>query len=59
MGEIAKQLANQNVRLSFSANTQSYSKEHCKAILTRSGRVVGSEVGDEDEIVEVVVEKEL
>ena len=59
VGQLAKQLADQNVGSSFSANTQSNNKEHCKAILTRSGRVVGSEVGDEDEIVEVVVEKEL
>ena len=59
VGKLAKQLADQNVGSSFSANTQSNPKEHCKAILTRSGRVVENGVGKGIEIKDVVEEKEL
>ena len=59
MGQLAKKLADQNARSSFLENTQANPKEHCKTILTTSGRVVRSEVVDKAEIEEVVIEKEL
>ncbi|KAI5447937.1 hypothetical protein KIW84_015399 [Lathyrus oleraceus] len=43
VGQLAKQLAEQQTGPSFSANTQTNPKEHCKAIMTRSGRELGSE----------------
>ena len=58
LGQLAKQLADQNVGSSFSANTQSNPKEHCKAIITRTGRVVGNGCGKEVEIEEIFKEKE-
>lgn len=46
VGQLAKQLADRQSGLSFLENTQANPKEHCKAIFTRSGRVVGNGVGD-------------
>ena len=45
VGQLAKQLADQQGS-QFSANTQTNLKEHCKAITTRSGKVVGDGIGD-------------
>ncbi|XP_058761462.1 uncharacterized protein LOC131634855 [Vicia villosa] len=70
VGQLAKQLSEQQPRASFSANTQTNPNEHCKAIVTRIGRKVNNgvnkevivddeeEVIDEDEEVEVIVENE-
>src|SRR4051812_14493735 len=70
VGQLAKQLAEQQTGPSFSANTQPNPKEYCKAIVTRSGREVNNEnkveviVGDDEFVVveneedEIVVEKE-
>src|SRR4051812_39393985 len=70
VGQLAKQLAEQQTGPSFSANTQPNPKEYCKAIITRSGREVNNEnkveviVGDDEFVVveneedEIVVEKE-
>ena len=58
VGQLAKQLPDQNASSSFLANTQSNPKEHCKAIITRTGRVVGNGRGKEVEIEEIVEEKE-
>ncbi|XP_058745992.1 uncharacterized protein LOC131618851 [Vicia villosa] len=70
VGQLAKQLAEQQTRPSFSANTQPNPKEYCKAILTRSGNEVSNGemkeivveddgfVVVEDEKDEIVVEKE-
>lgn len=48
---------------SFSTNTQTNAKEHCKAIVTRSGKEVGggeeiNNEGNEVEGEEIVVEKD-
>ncbi|XP_058764698.1 uncharacterized protein LOC131638170 [Vicia villosa] len=70
VGQLAKQLAEQQTGPSFSANTQPNPKEFCKAIITRSGKEVSN--GERKEIVveddgfvvvegeedEIVVEKE-
>nr|KYP72467.1 hypothetical protein KK1_005056 [Cajanus cajan] len=40
VGQLAKQLADQKSG-SFSANTQTNSKEHCKVVATRSGKTFG------------------
>ncbi|XP_058741289.1 uncharacterized protein LOC131613657 [Vicia villosa] len=70
VGQLAKQLSEQQPGASFSANTQTNPKEHCKAIFTRSGKEVNSGVNeeviveDEEEIIvedeekDVIVEKE-
>jgi hypothetical protein len=47
VGQLAKQLSEQNAGPSFSANTQPNPKEHCKAIVTRSGKELVSEKGEE------------
>src|ERR1043165_5294521 len=61
VGQLAKQLAEQQTGPSFSANTHTNPKEYCKAIFTRSGKElnngISDEVVDEDEA-EVVVENE-
>nr|KYP52787.1 hypothetical protein KK1_025322 [Cajanus cajan] len=44
VGQLAKQLADMSGG-PFSANTKTNPKEHCKAITTRSGKVVGGDVG--------------
>nr|KYP54057.1 hypothetical protein KK1_000223 [Cajanus cajan] len=44
VGQLAKQLADMS-RGPFSVNTKTNPKEHCKAITTRSGKVVGEDVG--------------
>ena len=49
VGQLAKQLAEQQPGPSFSANTQTNPKEHCKAITTRSGRELISESEKRDE----------
>ena len=43
VGQLAKQLSEQNAGSSFSANTQPNPKEHCKAIVTRSDKELISE----------------
>ncbi|XP_058763941.1 uncharacterized protein LOC131637360 [Vicia villosa] len=70
VGQLAKQLAEQQTGPSFSTNTQPNPKEYCKAILTRSGKEVSNRerkeivveddgfVVVEDEKDEIVVEKE-
>ena len=47
IGQLAKQLSEQTAGSSFSANTQTNPKEHCKAIFTRSGRELTSKKGEE------------
>nr|KYP38160.1 hypothetical protein KK1_040614 [Cajanus cajan] len=44
VGQLAKQLADMSGG-PFSANTKTNPKEHCKAITTRNGKVVGANVG--------------
>nr|KYP35333.1 hypothetical protein KK1_043639 [Cajanus cajan] len=44
VGQLAKQLADMS-KGPFSANTKTNPKEYCQAITTRSGKVVGSDVG--------------
>src|SRR3954463_2804331 len=56
--QLAKQLAEKQTGPSFTANTQTNPKEHCKAVVTRSGRVLESEVEKEVEEEEVRIEKE-
>ncbi|XP_058766976.1 uncharacterized protein LOC131640609 [Vicia villosa] len=70
VGQLAKQLSEQQPGSSFSANTQTNPREHCKAIVTRSGKDInggidgGVIVEDDEEIIvenqegEVVVEDE-
>lgn len=57
VGQLAKQLSEQQGG-TFSANTQTNPKEHCKAITTRSGIVIGKGIGDNLDEGVVVVEKE-
>ena len=45
IGQLAKQLADQPGG-TFSANTQTNPKEHCKAITTRSGITISKGIGD-------------
>jgi len=52
-----KQLADQQGN-QFSTNTQTNPKEHCKSITTRSGKVVGEDIGDNLVVEEEVREKE-
>ena len=69
MGQLAKQISDQSASTSFSPTTQVNPKEHCKAITTRSGRVVEEKnkgvegkdqvVNDEDIDEEIVVEEVL
>src|SRR3954466_3842810 len=59
VGQLAKQLSEQQPGASFSANTQTNPKEHCKAIVTRSGREVNSGVNEEvilEDEEEIIVE---
>ncbi|XP_058726302.1 uncharacterized protein LOC131597632 [Vicia villosa] len=61
VGQLAKQLSEQQPGASFSANTQTNPKEHCKAIVTRSGRKVNNGVNEEvivEDEEEVIVEEE-
>ena len=55
---MAKQISEQQGN-QFSANTQSNPKEHCKAISTRSGKVVGAGIGDNLRPVKVAVEERI
>src|ERR1044072_3329520 len=48
MGQMAKQMA-EDQKEKFTANTEPNPREHCNAIFTRSGKVVGAEVGVEEE----------
>jgi len=57
VGQLAKQLADQQGS-QFSANSQTNPKEHCKAITTRSGKVVGEGIGDKLNAEESGMEKE-
>ncbi|XP_050919603.1 uncharacterized protein LOC127137162 [Lathyrus oleraceus] len=61
VGQLVKQLSEQQAGSSFSANTQTNPKKHCKAIVTRSGKEVKSrrseDVAVEDDM-NVVTEKE-
>jgi len=57
VGQLAKQLADQQGS-QFSANTQTNPKEHCKAITTRSGKVVGEGIGEKLNVEESGVEEE-
>ncbi|XP_058757923.1 uncharacterized protein LOC131631167 [Vicia villosa] len=61
VGQLAKQLSEQQPVAYFSANTQTNPKEHCKAIVTRSGKEVNSGVNEEvivEDEEEVIVEDE-
>ncbi|XP_058726087.1 uncharacterized protein LOC131597403 [Vicia villosa] len=61
VGQLAKQLSEQQLGASFSANTQTNPKEHCKAIFTRSGKEVNSGVNEEvivEDEEEIIVEDE-
>ncbi|XP_058746038.1 uncharacterized protein LOC131618899 [Vicia villosa] len=61
VGQLAKQLSEQQPGASFSANTQTNPKEHCKAIVTRSGKEVNSGVNEEvivEDEEEIIVEDE-
>lgn len=55
VGHIARQLADQQ-GVSFTANTQTNMKEHCKSVKTRSGKVIGKGTGDNLEIERKVVD---
>ena len=46
VGQLAKQLAEQQQQGQFSATTQPNPKEQCKSISTRSGKIVGAGIGD-------------
>src|SRR3954470_5566039 len=61
VGQLAKQLSEQQPGASFSANTQTNPKEHCKAIVTRSGKKVNDGVNEEvivEDEEEIIVENE-
>ncbi|XP_058753783.1 uncharacterized protein LOC131626967 [Vicia villosa] len=61
VGQLTKQLSEQQSGASFSANTQTNPKEHCKAIFTRSGKEVNSGVNEEvivEDEEEIIVEDE-
>ncbi|XP_019435443.1 PREDICTED: uncharacterized protein LOC109341924, partial [Lupinus angustifolius] len=45
VGQLAKQLANSH-KGAFSANTEPNPKEQCKAITTRSGKMIGKGIGE-------------
>jgi hypothetical protein len=56
MGQMAQQMANQQGG-TFTANTQANPKnEQCKAVTTRSGKVIGQGIGDNLEVEKEVVE---
>jgi len=60
MGQMAQQIAQATQQGgAFTANTQDNpkGKEHCKAISTRSGKVIGKGIGDDIEVEWKVVEK--
>jgi len=58
VGQLAKQMAQATQHGgAFIANTQSNPKEHCKAITTRSGNVIGEGVGDDIEVERKIVEE--
>ncbi|XP_019414558.1 PREDICTED: uncharacterized protein LOC109326315 [Lupinus angustifolius] len=61
VGQLAKQMAEQHSdHQHFSANTQTNPKEHCKDITTRSGKVIGKDVGENLAVEEEVLkEKEI
>ena len=44
VGQLAKEFVDQRSN-QFSANTQPNPKEHCKSITTRSGKVLGDNIG--------------
>ncbi|KAF1882736.1 hypothetical protein Lal_00002917, partial [Lupinus albus] len=55
VGQLAKQMAEQHAdSRQFSANTQTNPKEHCKAITTRSGKVISPDLSKN-----LVVEEEV
>ncbi|KAF1883310.1 hypothetical protein Lal_00038436, partial [Lupinus albus] len=55
VGQLAKQMAEQHAdSKQFSANTQTNPKEHCKAITTRSGKVISPDLSKN-----LVVEEEV
>jgi hypothetical protein len=54
VGQLAKQLSKQHAGSSFSANTQTNPNEHCKAIVTRSGKELTSGKSEE-----ITVEKDM
>ncbi|MCI40440.1 hypothetical protein A2U01_0061673, partial [Trifolium medium] len=56
LGQIAKYIGNNNQGGTFTANTETNPKEHCKSITTRSGKEIGKGIGDNLEIEEAVVE---
>ena len=56
VGQLAKEFAEQR-NDQFSANTQPNPKEHCKSITTRSGKVIGRDIGSHLEVEKEVVEK--
>ncbi|XP_058778263.1 uncharacterized protein LOC131652428 [Vicia villosa] len=61
VGQLAKQFSEQQPGASFSANTQTNPKEHCKAIVTRSVKEVNSGVNEEvivEDEEEIIVEDE-
>src|SRR3954470_20815359 len=55
VGQLAKQIATNQSNATFSANTQDNPREHCKAVVTRSGQKGGK---DETETNEVEDDKE-
>jgi hypothetical protein len=58
LSQISQQLANQQGG-AFTANTQNNPKnEQCKAVTTRSGKVIGQGIGDNLEVERRVVENE-
>ncbi|XP_058732869.1 protein CFT1-like [Vicia villosa] len=61
VGQLANKLSEQQPGASFSANTQINPKEHCKAIVTRSGRTVNNGVNEEvivEDEEEIIIEDE-
>ncbi|XP_019435111.1 PREDICTED: uncharacterized protein LOC109341623 [Lupinus angustifolius] len=61
VGQLAKQMVEQlSDHQHFSANTQTNPKEHCKAITTRSGKVISKDIGENLAVEEdVLKEKEI
>ena len=60
MGQMAQQIAQATQQGgAFTANTQDNpkGKEHCKAISTRSGKVIGKGISDDIEVERKVVEE--
>jgi len=56
VGQMAQQLANQQEG-AFTANTQTNPKEHCKAMTTRRGKVIGKGIGDNLKVERKVVDE--